>query len=328
MKSLITCLESILDDDDVFLDDNRDIIEHLKKEILDIIMNYKSGETFTHRTMKENEFDIDYDDKTSTLTINCSDYTRRSLYIPILDIMDVLGRYGFVISNFISDNKMCFSNQKDRTALADISINSNGVGFDGFDVIRNVTYTPRKSQQRTGAPSGIGMNRIDILDIGPVKLENFKYNGNVRNHPMRAFNDVMYKVHLSKDNTLRFSDIHLLGINKPIKGITRLVLNDVNSDKGLLRIMDDHFIPNVASFLDENTGKYVSANNIKKYLSMLKNTKRYTLKERVNIFDCDFRDILKFPDIQLIETGNYWSSHKLILWCNNQGVWDVRALRK
>ena len=39
MKSLSICLESLLDDDDVFLDDNRDIIEHLKKEVLDIIKN-------------------------------------------------------------------------------------------------------------------------------------------------------------------------------------------------------------------------------------------------------------------------------------------------
>ena len=328
MKSLYTCFESILDDDDVFLDDNRDIIEHLKKEILDIIMNYKSGGTFTHRTMKESEFDIDYDDKTSTLTINYSGYTRPSLYIQIHDIMGVLSRYGFAVSNFISDNRVRFSNQKDRTALENISINSDGLEFDGFDVIRNVTYTPSKSQQRIRLSSAISNDSIDILDIGPVKLENFKYNGSVLNQPLKSFNDVLYRSHLLKDNSLRFPDIHLLEINKPIKGITRLVLNDVNSDKGLLRIMDDHFIPNVASFLDENTGKYVSANNIKKYLSMLKNTKRYTLKERVNIFDCDFRDILKFPDLQLIETGNYWSSHKLILWCNNQGVWDVRALRK
>lgn len=328
MKSLYTCFESLLDDDDVFLDDNRDIIEHLKKEILDIIKNYKSGGTFTHRTVKENEFDIDYDDKTSTLTINCSGYTRHSLYIQIQDIMGVLSRYGFTVSNFISDNRVCFSNQKDRTALENISINSDGLEFDGFDVIRNVTYTPSKSQQRIRLSSAISNDSIDILDIGPVKLENFKYNGGVLNQPLKSFNDVLYRSHLLKDNSLRFPDIHLLEINKPIKGITRLVLNDVNSDKGLLRIMDDHFIPNVASFLDENTGKYVSANNIKKYLSMLKNTKRYTLKERVNVFDCDFRDILKFPDLQLIETGNYWSSHKLILWCNNQGVWDVRALRK
>lgn len=328
MKSLYTCFESILDDDDVFLDDNRDIIEHLKKEILDIIKNYKSGGTFTHRTVKESEFDIDYDDKTSTLTINCSGYTRHSLYIQIQDIVGVLSRYGFAVSNFISDNRVSFSNQKDRTALENISINSDGLEFDGFDVIRNVIYTPRKSQQRIRLSSAISNDSIDILDIGPVKLENFKYNGSVLNQPLKSFNDVLYRSHLLKDNSLRFPDIHLLEINKPIKGITRLVLNDVNSDKGLLRIMDDHFIPNVASFLDENTGKYVSANNIKKYLSMLKNTKRYTLKERVNVFDCDFRDILKFPDLQLIETGNYWSSHKLILWCNNQGVWDVRALRK
>lgn len=330
MKQLITCLESILDDDDVFLDDNHDIIEHLKKDIFNIIKNYKSGGVFTHKTMKENEFDIDYDDKTGTLSINYTGYTRHALYIPILDIMDVLGRYGFVISNFISDNDVLFINQKNRTTLIDISINSNGVGFDGFDVIRNVTYTPRKSQQRTGAPSEIGMDLIDILDIGPVKLENFKYNGNVQNQPMRAFNDVKYKVHLSKGNTLRFSDIHLLEVNKPIKGITRLVLNDIGlyTNKGMLSIMSDHFIPNVASFLDENTGKYVSANNIKKYLSMLKNTKRYTLKEQVNIFDCDFRDILKFPDLQLIDSGDYWSSHRLVLWCNSQGVWDVRAVKK
>lgn len=329
MKSLYTCLESILDDDDVFLDDNRDIIEHLKKDIFDTIKKFiNPAGTFTHRVMKENEFDIDYDDKTGTLSISHTGYAGYALDIPILDIMGVLGRYGFVISNFISDNKVCFSNQKDRTALADISINSNGVEFDGFDVIRNVTYTPRKSQQRTEAQSRVGMDYIDIWDIGPVKLENFKYNGNVRNQPMRAFNDVLYRGHLVKDNSLRFSDIHLLEINKPIKGITRLILNGVNSDKGLLRIMDDHFIPNAVSFLDENTGKYVSANNIKKYLSMLKNTKRYTLKERVNIFDCDFRDILKFPDLQLIETGNYWSSHKLVLWCNSQGVWDVQAVKK
>ena len=328
MKTLSACLESILDDDDVFLDDNRDIIEHLKKEILDIIKNYKSSVTFIHRTVKENEFDIDYDDKTSTLTINCSGYTRHTLYIPILDIMGVLSRYGFVVSNFISDNRVRFTNQKDRTTLENISVNSNGLEFDGFDVIRNVTYTPRKSQQRIRSSSVISNDCIEVLDIGPVKLENFKYNGGVTNQPMKYFNDVLYRSHLINVNSLRFSDIHLLEINKPIKGITRLVLNDVNSDKGLLRIMDDHFIPNVASFLDENTGKYVSANNIKKYLSMLKNTKRYTLKERVNVFDCDFRDILKFPDLQLIETGDYWSSHKLILWCNNQGVWDVRALRK
>lgn len=328
MKSLYTCFESILDDDDVFLDDNRDIIEHLKKEILDIIKNCKSHGTFTHRAVKENEFDIDYDDKTSTLTINCSGYTRHTLYIPILDIMSVLSKYGFAVSNFISDNRVCFTNQKDRTTLENISINSNGLEFDGFDVIRNVTYTPRKSQQRIRPSSVISNDSIDILDIGPVKLENFKYNGGVTNQPLKSFNDVLYRSHLLKDNSLRFPDIHLLEINKPIKGITRLVLNDVNSDKGLLHIMDDHFIPNVASFLDENTGKYISANNIKKYLSMLKNTKRYTLKERVNVFDCDFRDILKFPDLQLIETGDYWSSHKLILWCNNQGVWDVRALRK
>lgn len=328
MKSLYTCFESLLDDDDVFLDDNRDIIEHLKKEILGIIKNYKSGRAFIHRTMKENDFDIDYDDKTSTLTINCLGYTRHLLYIQIRDIMGVLSRYGFAVSNFISDNRVCFSNQKDRTALENISINSDGLEFDGFDVIRNVTYTPRKSQQRIRPSSVISNDSIGILDIGPVKLENFKYNGSVLNQPLKSFNDVLYRSHLLKDNSLRFPDIHLLEINKSIKGITRLVLNDVDSNKGLLHIMDDHFIPNVASFLDENTGKYISANNIKKYLSMLKNTKRYTLKERVNVFDCDFRDILKFPDLQLIETGNYWSSHKLILWCNNQGVWDVRALRK
>lgn len=328
MKSLYTCFESILDDDDVFLDDNRDIIEHLKKEVFDIIKNCKFHDRAFYSYMKEDGFKFDYDIKTGTLSIGYSNSARNTLYIPILEIMDVMSGYGFDIKKFVTDNSVIFFNQKDSTTLADISINCCGIRFSGFNVIKNVTYIPKNSQSHTRAPFEIYSDYIDILGIGPVKLENFKYKGSVTNQPLKSFNDVLYRSHLLKDNSLRFPDIHLLEINKPIKGITRLVLNDVNSDKGLLHIMDDHFIPNVASFLDENTGKYISANNIKKYLSMLKNTKRYTLKERVNVFDCDFRDILKFPDLQLIETGNYWSSHKLILWCNNQGVWDVRALKK
>ena len=223
MKSLYTCFESILDDDDVFLDDNRDIIEHLKKEVLDIIKNCKSHGTFTHRTVKENEFDIDYDDKTSTLSINCSGYTRHTLYIPILDIMSVLSRYGFAVSNFISDNRVRFTNQKDRTTLENISINSNGLEFDGFDVIRNVTYTPRKSQQLIRSSSVISNDCIEVLDIGPVKLENFKYNGSVTNQPLKYFNDVLYRSHLINVNSLRFPDIHLLEINKKKKEITKIV---------------------------------------------------------------------------------------------------------
>ena len=318
--------ESLLDDEDV-LANNVSVaeFEYIKKEIVDLITNHKVNDrpvnNINSRYKYEN-FHISYDTTTKSLTLNRDSGIINTLHIPILQVIDLLKSHGIDVKDIISDNNLSLDNTGDTKDLENLSIKCNGVGFRGFRTIKNVTYQSIGGKQ---------FDFINILDFHRVKLENFNYVANINKQQLpHRLNDVTYRNHQIKARALRISDINNIELSKPIKNITDLGLDDAGLEQknGIIDVMSKHFIPGVACFYDMTTDKTVTANNLNKYFSMLKNYKRYSLKEHVKIFDCDFRDVLKLPDLQIITSGDCWSNYRLVVYCNDQEDWGVVILRK
>lgn len=318
--------ESLFDDEDE-LANNVSVaeFEYIKKEIVDLITNHKVNDrpvNNIHSRYKYENFHISYDDNTKFLTLDRDSGIINTLHIPILQVVDLLKFHGIDVRGIISDNIISLDNVGDTKDLENLSIKCNGVEFRGFRAIKNVTYQSIGSKQ---------FDFINILDIHPVKLENFNYVANTNKQQLlHRLNDVTYRNHQMKARALWISDINNIELNKPIKNITDLRLGDAGMEQknGIIDVMSKHFIPGVACFDDMTTGKTIAANNLKKYFSMLKNYKRYALKEHVKIFDCDFRDVLKLPDLQIITSGDCWSNYRLVVYCNDQEDWDIVILRK
>ena len=327
--------ESILDDEDEIINDDSYGIEAMKNDIIDLIMNHKTIDgrminkkysSYRQGVLVPRGIEVFYDKNTKFLILNTAS-NAYPLFIPILSLLELLKNNGFSISGIESKNKIVLDNAKNRAPLENFTIKCNGVKFRGFDVIKNVTYQSNDNER-----IGLGeSNLISILDTIPVKLENFKYITNINKRPLpHRLNDVTYRNQQIKAHKLYISDINNIELNKPIKNITNLDLGDagLGQKNGIIDVLSKHFIPGVACFDDMTTGKTIIANNLKKYFSMLKNYKRYSLKEHVRIFDCDFRDVLKFPDLQIITSGDCWSYYRLVVYCNDQEDWDVEILRK
>ena len=323
--------ESLLDDEDELFDRNDETLVKMQKyDILTELSSYHRAGRRTNEWLvrrADSGINITCNSNTKTLIMEF-DNRVNDLCLEINRFLKYFkNKFGITIENIITNLKsaLYIVGSPGNNVCTGVNITSQGdIVFDDLSEVRNVefTYNGARTWHKIYCTGNLRNNTI---------FKNFTYNPGSAKTTKLVIPDISDNPHQcfnSPINNVRFLDIRDGDIQMSNEfgwhGIAAL-LKDVwkqNEDKNI-EFKDTKILTS------DNRYTIIKPNNVKKFLTLLKNRRRYIMCDKeMNIFKYNIRKKLNMPDLQALEVHGFWGSHDLWIDVQDNNTIIIQAYEK